>query len=160
MECWPSFIAAFAPAVSTITAFAALVVSILAYRRSHRPDVIVFLESDQRTGSVYMCVGNFGSGTAHDVSVKMSEIPPVEDEIDAGHLKPFLENGIPTLPPGAVRKTAAGSMDDKAYSDPSKEYIARVKCYRRSGSVRVPIRGRYSLDFHTFWEAVETVVQY
>lgn len=145
-------------ALSAIGACAACVVSAWSYHISHGPDVVVYLESDSKTEIVYLCIGNFGDRTAHNVSVSLSEIPQLEDEFDREHLELFINAGISTLPPGLTKKTSAGTMSDIAYSDASKEYVASVDYSRKRGGFRAPKR-EYSLDFRSFWEAVETVVQ-
>lgn len=120
-------------AISALAACAACLISVWGYRASQAPNVVVYLEVDKKTSCVYLCVGNFGSRTAHDISISLSEIPAVEDEFDREHLQSFVSAGISTLPPGLSRKTAAGAMDDRAYADFSKVYEASVEYARKRG---------------------------
>ena len=115
-------VAATASCVSALAAMGAFVAAVWNYRGTHRPDVIAYLEADAKTEYVSFCIGNFGDRTAHDVSMSFSEKIDVEDDEDREHLASFANAGITTLPPGAVKKTAAGCMTDRAYSE-GREYV-------------------------------------
>lgn len=146
-------------AISALAACFACAISAWGYRLNNRPEVVVFLDADTDSGYVYLCIGNYGNRTAHNITVSLSEIPPLECADDREHLERFIDAGISALPPGLVRKGGAGPMSDDAYSDPSKEYLASVEYSRRRKWCR-RIREEYSLDFRSSWEAVEYRYEY
>ena len=140
-------------AISALAACGACVVTAWGYHSTNRPDVIVYLETDQASDAIYLCVGNFGNRAAHNVAVSLSEIPLFEDELDRKCMASFLREGIAALPPRTTKRTLAGTMNDAAYNDASKEYVASV-AYSRKRNSHKKIREEYSLDYRSFCEAL------
>ena len=147
--CGPVFDAqTIASLVMALCACATLLLSAYCHWSVNRPDVVAYLEPDD-DDLVYLCVGNFGNRTAHDVQFLDVRTPNVEDADDNNHMDDFTRNGIPTLPPGVVRKTLAGGTWDKAYSDPNRTYSITVVFHRRPKYPKFESRGYYILDHNT-----------
>lgn len=98
--------------VAVLVALAASLVSYAVYRSQADPEVIVYLEPDERRQTVInLVIKNVGNAAARDVSFKSSRPVPSEAfgleaataEVAGPMTRGPLVAGIPFLPPGATR---------------------------------------------------------
>jgi len=113
----PEWIAVLVSSAATLIALAATVVSYAVYRNQADPEVIVYVEPDERRSTIInLVIKNAGNSAARDVSFTSSrEIPSEVFGLDvtsaelAGPMTrgPFVD-GIPFLPPGGSRVISWG----------------------------------------------------
>jgi len=108
----PEWIAVWVSSVAALIALTATLVSYAVYRNQADPDVIVYVEPDERRSTVInLVIKNIGNGAARDVSFTSSrEIPSEAFGLDATIAEPAdpmtrgpFVDGIPFLPPGGSR---------------------------------------------------------
>lgn len=113
MNPW-NVIATVSGCVAAIAAIVAVIVALFVQYKNELPEVIVFLEYDADSGGLYAVARNVGNGVARDVVISDFDERLAGEDFRKYIGKSFIGRGIPTLVPGAERRTAinAGSVDN------------------------------------------------
>jgi len=143
-----------------LIAIAATTISYSVFSANSSPDVIVHLELDQDTGSLFnLVIENIGNGAAKNVRFKPESPLPqkafgmpgdaqMPKEMDYG---PII-NGIPYMAPGTSRKILLGQYGGLVQWLKDESLIINVECERANKIFGIPnmVRNTSSIDVHSF----------
>ena len=135
--------------VSAIAAIAAVVVSIVVFADSKKPDIIAYLKFDFDHRALFFIVENVGKGVAKEITITGFDTAVVKKELREKFDSSFVIRGIPMLVPGDKRGAIinCGSIEEPDYIDEKISVSYKYKWYIFNKKKTA----QFSLDYYSFF---------